>query len=90
MTLLQEITDAVNTDGAANTTWKYRKELVLSDETINTGRWEERVLSVVQRGYDSVGIEYSVGLTEYQDAEEEPEVYLVKPVVVQVTKWVKA
>lgn len=90
MTLLQEVTDTVNSKGAANATWIYRNELVTDGEVLDTGRWEERVLSVVQRGVEYVGIEYSMGLTEYQDAEENPEVYYVKPVVVEVIRWDKA
>lgn len=90
MTLLQEVTDTVNSKGAANAAWIYRGELV-SEEVVSTGRWDERILVVIERGVESVGIEYSAGLTEYQeDTEENPEVYYVKPVPMTVIKWVKS
>lgn len=90
MTLFEEITESVNTKGAANTTWAYRGNLV-SEEVIATGRWDERILAVIERDLESVGIEYSTGLTEYQDStEEEPEVYYVRPVPTTVIKWIKS
>ena len=45
----------------------------LEDEIIDTRRWHVRHRVVLQRGDETVAVEYNVGATEYQD-DTEPDI----------------
>lgn len=88
MSLLEEIQKGLDEN---DTWWAWNGSVkTLEDEVIDERRWYNVRRQVISRGDELVAVEFCVGSTEMQeDTDLNGEAYVVRPVEVTVTKYVK-